>query len=136
MKILQRSVLLLSGAILLLTGCSKDNDPVAVNFVVVTPAILELNPEQAKQLTAKVSPDNANDKTVTWSSANQTIATVNASGKVIAVAVGQTTITATAGGKSATCAVSVQNKTLSDINLGDIDGWDEQGSQSGKPGIN
>ena len=100
MKSLQQSLLLLSGVLLLFAGCGKDNDSVAVSSVVVIPTTLELNPEQTEQLTAQVSPDNADDKTVTWSSANKTIATVDASGKVTAVGSGQITITATAGGKS------------------------------------
>lgn len=119
MKTLKLSTLLLFGAILLLTGCDKDkdNDPIVVNSVVITPATLELNLGQTEQLTAKVSPDNADDKTVMWSSANQTIATVDASGKVTAVGLGQTTITVTAGGKSGNCTVTVKASTPP----GDID---------------
>ena len=46
-------------------------------------------------LTAKVAPDNATDKSVTWSSADDTIATVDATGKVTGVAAGTVKITAT-----------------------------------------
>ena len=57
MKTLKLSTLLFFGAILLLTGCDKDkdNDPIAVNSVVITPATLELNLGQTAQLTAKGS---------------------------------------------------------------------------------
>ena len=57
-----------------------------------------------------VTPDNADDKTVTWSSDKENIATVDANGKVTAVAVGTANITATANdgsGVKATCAVTV-----------------------------
>ena len=57
-----------------------------------------------------VTPDNANDKTVTWSSDKESVATVDANGKVTAVAAGTANITATANdgsGVSATCAVTV-----------------------------
>ena len=58
-------------------------------------------------LTATVIPDGATDKTVTWSSSNEKAATVDSNGKVTAIGNGETTITATAGGKSATCKVKV-----------------------------
>lgn len=61
-------------------------------------------------LVATVNPDNATDKTVTWTSGDSTIATVEG-GNVTALAVGETTITATAGGKSATCTVTVTQHT-------------------------
>ena len=58
-------------------------------------------------LTATVKPDDATDKTVTWTSSNPAVATVDANGKVHAVAVGTATITAQAGDKTATCVVTV-----------------------------
>ncbi|MCQ2185424.1 MAG: Ig-like domain-containing protein [Bacteroidales bacterium] len=72
------------------------------------------------ELQAAVKPDNASDKTVTWSSSNNDIATVTASGVVTAKAVGSVTITATAadgGGASATCAVTVNPIKVTDITL-------------------
>ncbi|MBR0532706.1 MAG: Ig-like domain-containing protein, partial [Bacteroidales bacterium] len=59
---------------------------------------------------ATVAPSNATDKTVTWSSSNSSVATVQG-GTVTGVAEGTATITATAGGKSATCQVTV-TKTI------------------------
>ena len=62
------------------------------------------------QLTATVLPENASNKSVTWSSSNENVATVSATGLVTAVANGTATITATAAdgsGKKATCAVTV-----------------------------
>ena len=58
-------------------------------------------------LTAKVTPEGATDKIVTWSSSNEKVATVDANGKVTAVGNGEAKITATAGGKTATCTVKV-----------------------------
>lgn len=59
------------------------------------------------QLTATVSPSDATNKTVTYSSSNSKVATVTSGGKITAVGGGTATITAKAGGKSATCKVTV-----------------------------
>lgn len=58
-------------------------------------------------LTATVLPDNATDKTVTWTSSDESIAMVSTTGTIIALAPGTCTITASAGGRSAGCSVSV-----------------------------
>ena len=54
-----------------------------------------------------MKPDDATDKTVTWTSSNPAVATVDETGKVHAVAAGEATITAQAGDKTATCVVTV-----------------------------
>ena len=83
--------------------------PVAVTDVTLDQTTLSLVAGTTGQLTATVSPDDAADKTVTWASADETIATVDANGKVTAVADGQTTITVTTtdGAKTADCKVIV-----------------------------
>ena len=58
-------------------------------------------------LTAIVEPDNATDKTITWSSDKEAVATVDETGKVHAVSGGTALITAKAGDKTATCTVTV-----------------------------
>jgi len=63
--------------------------------------------DAAVQLTATVAPEDATDKTVTWTSDKPAVATVDATGKVTAVAAGEATITAQAGDKTATCKVTV-----------------------------
>ena len=64
-------------------------------------------------LTAPITPDNASNKSINWESSDTGVATVDAKGKVTAVSVGSTAITATAAdgsGKSATCSVTVNAK--------------------------
>jgi alpha-amylase len=59
---------------------------------------------ESRQLSATVTPG----ETVTWSSQNSAVASVGRNGIVMGMGVGMTTITASAGGKSASCKVSVQ----------------------------
>jgi hypothetical protein len=62
-------------------------------------------------LAASVEPGNATNKGVTWSSSNTAVATVDSSGVVTAIAGGHANITVTTndGGKTATCAVTVES---------------------------
>lgn len=81
---------------------------VRVEKVTVTPKTKELAVGEKCRLTATVSPDNASNKNVTWTSNAPTVATVDPStGEVEAKAVGTATITATADGKSDYCTVNV-----------------------------
>ncbi len=80
----------------------------AITAVKLTETELTLNPNDERTLTALVFGESTADKTVTWASSNDAVATVDQTGKVKAVAAGAATITATAGGKSATCAVTVE----------------------------
>lgn len=64
----------------------------------------------SQTVTANVTPENATNKEVVWSSADRNVAVVS-NGKISAVGVGETTVTATTvdGGFSATVTVSVSN---------------------------
>ena len=71
-----------------------------------------LNVGKSVTLTATVTPEEiAADTTVTWSSSDEAVATVDSNGKVTAVAAGNATITATVGEESATCDITVQKAT-------------------------
>ena len=72
------------------------------------------------QLTATVMPEDAGDRTVTWSSADSGIARVDGAGLVTAVSVGTTTITVTTGdgtGLTASCTVTVTPKIVQSITM-------------------
>lgn len=83
---------------------------VAVSMITVSPKTLNLEVGQTGTLTATVTPDNATDKTVTWTSSDKNVATVDKdNGTVTPVGEGTATITATAAnGKKDTCKVTVK----------------------------
>ena len=80
---------------------------VPVQSVGLNQTTLELIAGKEATLTATVKPDDATNKTVTWSSNNETVATVDNNGKVTAKAAGEAIITAKVGDKQATCNVKV-----------------------------
>ena len=85
---------------------------VSVTGVSLDKTELSLTVGDTETLTATVAPDNATDKTVTWTSSNSTVATVDQNGVVTAVARGTAVITATAAdgsGASASCTVTVSS---------------------------
>ncbi|MEE1121866.1 MAG: Ig-like domain-containing protein [Prevotella sp.] len=73
----------------------------------------ELTEGETLTLTATVTPEDATDKTVTWTSSDETVATV-ANGVVAALKAGKATITAANGGNTATCELTVNAKTSDD----------------------
>ena len=82
---------------------------VPVESVSLDKTTLGLTKGETARLTATVEPSNATNKSVTWSSDNPSVATVN-NGVVSAVSEGTATITVTAQGdstKSASCTVTV-----------------------------
>ncbi len=80
-----------------------------VTSVTLTPATKTIEAGNTFDLVATVKPSNATNPTVTWSSNNTAIATVDNKGTVTAIKAGKATITVTTedGGKTATCVVTV-----------------------------
>ena len=85
---------------------------VPVDAINLNTNTLSLTRGATAALTATVTPDNATDKTVAWTSADETVATVK-DGVVTAVGNGTTTITAQAGDKKAVCKVTVSTRSSS-----------------------
>ncbi|WP_303867637.1 leucine-rich repeat protein [Acetobacterium wieringae] len=85
--------------------------PVAVTGVSLDKTASTLAVNDVDTLAATVAPAAASNKALSWSSSDETIATVNSSGKVTALSEGQATITVTTqdGHKSATCVVTVKD---------------------------
>ena len=108
---------LLISALLLFLGCGKPENggsesTIEVTSVNLNTATLELEIGEESQLTAIISPSNASDRKVTWGSSNVKVVTVTETGLVKGIAEGIATITATAGGKQSTCAVTVSKAAI------------------------
>ena len=82
---------------------------IPVKSVKISKYNLSLEAGQGETLTAEITPKDATDKTVTWASSNENVATVSDNGEVRAVHGGSCTITCTSnsGSKTASCAVTV-----------------------------
>ena len=70
---------------------------------------IELDRGDTRLLSATVDPDFATESDVTWTSSEPTVVTIDNSGKITAVDYGIATIRASAGGKTATCTVTVKH---------------------------
>ncbi|WP_264564337.1 Ig-like domain-containing protein [Flavobacterium sp. N3904] len=82
---------------------------VAVTGVAVSPTTATVAIGSTQQLSATLIPANATNQSVTWTSSNTAVASVNATGLVTGVAAGTSTITVTTadGNKTATAAITV-----------------------------
>jgi len=96
-------------ALLAVATVSCKPKPVAVAEVKLNKTELELVRGDEETLVATVSPNDAENLNVTWSSSNSNVVTVDNNGLVIAVGMGKAIITVTSeeGGKTAKCNVEV-----------------------------
>ena len=84
---------------------------VKVDAIELSESEKKLNVGKSFTITATVKPDNAWNRTVTWSSSDPSIATVDENGTVTAIAEGEAIIAAeSADGVTAECKVTVEKK--------------------------
>ena len=104
-----------------LTGsyAPKENVTLYAKWIIPVDAVdlnrnsLSLIVGESNTVTATIRPDGTGES-IEWSSDDEAVASVDGQGKITANAVGETTITATAGGKSASLTVSVYVNSLID----------------------
>lgn len=109
---IKRLVTLLAVAVislLFLSSCKKEEKDtvIEVQDISVSPIKVDMTVGDVLTLTVSISPSDATDKTVKWSSSSPAVASVDGVGKVTAISKGTTTITAESGGCKAFCTVNV-----------------------------
>ena len=103
-----------AGAGLITSSCTVKvkEKTIPVTSVTLDCTTLTLLEGESAKLTATVKPDDATERRVTWSSSDESVATVDTHGKVVAQQEGVCAIVATNGDKYAACAVSVSKKIV------------------------
>ncbi len=101
----------------IINSCGEDEvteNEISVTGVTLSQSTLSLSVGSTGTLTAIVSPSDATETSVSWSSSNESVATVS-SGTVSGIAAGSANITVTTddGGYTATCAVTVTESSSS-----------------------
>ena len=86
-------------------------EDVPVESIAVSPAVVNLTVDGTQKLSVSVNPRTATNKTATWAvTAGADVVSVDGTGLVRALKEGTATVTATVGGKTATCTVNVKAK--------------------------
>lgn len=87
--------------------------PIPATSISLNTHSVNLQESESQQLIAEILPNNASNKTITWTSSNPAIAEVDNTGKIFAKAIGDVRITATtANGLTDTCSVNVRLYTV------------------------
>ena len=110
-----------------ITVSDKAPTVIPVQSVTVT-GKQELVEGASTTLTATVAPADATDKTVTWKSSDESVATVDKDGVVTAKKAGTVTITATAGGVSGTLHITVTAKPVETVPVTSVEVTVEAGT--------
>ncbi len=100
--------------------CKVTVIPTLATSITIDKSEISLEAKETDTLVATIFPELATEKSVEWSSSDESIATVDANGLVTAIAVGETTITATTvdgSNLSATCKVTVIPTLATSITL-------------------
>ncbi len=83
------------------------SEPVKVEKIDLTGYRSELSAGEETSIQAVITPSNAENQALSWSSSDENVVTVNDNGTIVAVGSGTATITATADGVSATAEIKV-----------------------------
>ena len=133
-KIKYALMLCLAAFALVVTGCGNPEDPtsniVEVEKIEITSTVTSVTVGEKITLTAKVSPDDATESKVTWSSSAEDLATVDEDGVVTGLKAGKVTITAKAGEETVTVEITVNAKKTESESNPDSDSSTDDGSTS------
>lgn len=103
---------------------------VGVQSLTLNKTKLELTIGNEKTLKATIKPNNAKDKTVTWISSDNVVATVDKNGRIFAKSTGTAIITAKAKNKQASCTVTVK-----DLDIVSREDWEAEPIKKGAEDI-
>ena len=96
----------------------KQDTTISVTGISLNKTTTSIEVGKTETLIATITPSNATNKTVTWTSSDTSMATVDSNGKVTAKKIGTATITATtSNGKTSTCKVTVIKKEVKEIKV-------------------
>jgi uncharacterized protein YjdB len=96
-----------------------DEDPIPVQRIELSAAALQLTVGTQETLTVIFTPNDATNKTITWTSSNPFVAGVSDAGTVTAISAGTAAITATTtdGNHAAYCAVTVEAVNVTGVQI-------------------
>ena len=102
-------------AIPLVISCKQEPEEIRVSSISLSKSTLELTVGDQASLDATISPDNATNKKISWSSSKESVATVTPDGIVEAISAGTAFITARSedSGVNAKCEITVKEKVIS-----------------------
>lgn len=95
---------------------------IPVGTVTVSRTSLTLTTRFSYELTAKITPIDATDQSIVWSSDNASVVTVDQSGVLTTLSSGTAVITAEAGGVTGTCTIKVIAPTTREVKDYEVDG--------------
>ena len=107
----------------------NDLSDIIVNGVQISKVAIVLAEGDHAYLTATVSPTNASDQSITWTTSDSSVAAISTAGKVTAIAPGTAIITVTTkdGGHAATCSVTVTDRKSEEYKINSITVRDSSG---------
>ena len=108
-------VVLITITISSVLSCQQGPEEIRVSSISLSKSTLELTVGDQASLDATISPDNATNKKISWSSSKESVATVTPDGIVEAVSAGNAFIMAWSEdrGLSAKCEITVKEKAIS-----------------------
>ena len=107
--VIQVEIVTSQGTVVKQTGIIKAEFP-KVRKITLNKTQINIYTQETETIVATVLPEEALDKTVTWTSSNESVVTVDATGKIIGISEGTATITATSNevnSVKATCNVTI-----------------------------